>query len=110
MGSTLDVKTDTGVALISHYYAGEVLSSPHYEHSMSLWNEGADDAVRHDDENSSPKITFGFRHHHFARAVRNAITITTLSLRSMELNSFSKYHCQRWKNNEFIHLIPSRVV
>ena len=76
MGSTLDVKTDTGVALISHYYAGEVLSSPHYEHSMSLWNEGADDAVRHDDENSSPKITFGFRHHHFARAVRNAITIT----------------------------------
>ena len=27
MGSTLDVKTDTGVALISHYYAGEVLSS-----------------------------------------------------------------------------------
>ena len=61
MGSTLDAKTDTGVALISHYYAGEVLSSPHYEHSMSLWNEGADDAVRHDDENSSPKITFSFR-------------------------------------------------
>ena len=48
---TLNADVDTGVALISHYYAGEVLSSPRYEHSMSL--------ERQYDENSSPKITFG---------------------------------------------------